>query len=257
VTHVEIIMPFLNLKLSKLEDYAGQHLFDEFDLPPTNASGEVMDFMRAALTRIQDHPLMQVRNINPDIPCGASDSAEVILCSPQALEDIFEMNENTLGFHNITNPDCDPFADEAASARLYRVMIAWDPEWVGRHIEEASMGSIEDSTMSWLVTLTHELQHVVLFAENGAMNNPADLESMEGETGRDLFDISTGYGIRPLNIRSVDVWAGSAEQAGIDMERYVEARGVMIAEDVFRDDLSPERFLVASNVAVNGKVPEI
>jgi hypothetical protein len=241
-------MKFLNLKLSRLEDHVGQHHLDELNLPSTSASDELMDFMSAALERIQVHPSMSVSDINPEMPCGASDSVEVILCPPAALLDFFDMDEGCLGCHNVTNPDFDPFGDESPSARTYRVLIAWDPEWVRSHIEEASIGSIEDSTMSWLITLTHELQHVVLFAENGALNTPADIESMEDETGRDMFNISTGYGIRPLNIRGVDVWAEDAEQANIDMERYVEARGVMIAEDVFTGDLSPERFLDVSGI---------
>jgi len=79
---------------------------------------------------------------------------------------------------------------------------------------------------------------------------------MADETGRDLFDISTGYGIRPLYYDGVGGWAGNAEEADEFMEGYVEARGRAMAETLFVNELSPHRFLEAAGFVLEDCGPE-
>jgi hypothetical protein len=97
--------------------------------------------------------------------------------------------------------------------------------------------------MGWLVTLPHEVHHVLWFAGNGSFNSPADLDTMEEEVGHDLFDMNTGYGLRPLILEGEAFEPENAEDATELLEMMVEERGRLMAERVFRDDLGPERFL--------------
>ena len=108
---------------------------------------------------------------------------------------------------------------------------------------EVNEADLVHGAMGWLVTLPHEVHHVLWFAGNGSFNSPADLDVMEEEIGYDLFYLSTGYGIRPALIDGAEVEPGDAEEAALLMEEMVEEQGRRMAERVFVGDLSPDRFL--------------
>lgn len=232
-------MSGLSLKLALIEDLVDGSLLDDFDIPKTQIDDDILAWFASAISRLSEHRDVREVSLNQEIPAGASTEVDVILCPPEALTNLFELEDNILGCHNLTNPDCDPFKEGRPSASRHRILIGWDADAVRDHIFDPAFFDPQEGAMAWLITFTHELQHVVLFAENGSLNSPADLESLEDEIGRDLFDISSGYGIRPLKVDGREVWADDAEEAHSLMEAYVEERGRDMAEEVFEDDLSP------------------
>jgi len=242
----------LHLTLRLLEDVVDPDLLDELDIEPTGVPSPILDFLREGVRRMGDDPDMTVTAVAPDlIPAGDLMEVEVILCSPQALQDLFEQPDHVLGVHLVSTPDANPFDEEAPHACAYRIAIPFDAEVVMGRIRDAMTdvdGSVDEAdlvhgAMGWLVTLPHEVHHVLWFAGNGSFNSPADLDVMEGEIGYDLFDISTGYGIRPALIEGREIEPEDAEDAARLMEEMVEERGRRMAERVFTGDLSPDGFL--------------
>jgi hypothetical protein len=242
----------LRLRLHLLEEVVDPDLLDELDIHPTGIPDQILDFLREGAERMSADPDMTVTAVAPDlIPPGELREVEVILCSPQALEHLFEQPDHVLGVHLVSTPDANPFDEEAPHACAYRVAIAFEAATVMERIRDAVAGfdgvvdeaELVHGAMGWLVTLPHEVHHVLWFAGNGSFNSPADLDVMEEEIGYDLFDLSTGYGIRPLLIDGAEVEPGDAEEAAQLMEEMVEERGRRMAERVFAGDLSPERFL--------------
>lgn len=242
----------LQLTLRLLEEVVDPQLLEELELPPTGVPDPILDFLREGVERMNADPDMTVTAVAPDlIPPGELREVEVILCSQNAMEDLFEQPDHVLGVHLVSTPDANPFDEEAPHACAYRVAIPFDAEEVMGRIRDAVTdldGEVDEAdlvhgAMGWLVTLPHEVHHVLWFAGNGSFNSPADLDVMEGEIGHDLFDLSTGYGIRPALIDGVEVEPEDAEEAAFLMEEMVEERGRLMAERVFTGELSPDRFL--------------
>lgn len=253
----------LRLRLRLLEEVADPDLLDDLDIHPTGIPAPILDFLREGVARINEDPDMRVTAVATDlIPPGELREVEVILCSQNAMEDLFEQPDHVLGVHLVSTPDANPFDEEAPYACAYRIAIPFDPEVVMRKIRDAVTdidGSVDEAdlvhgVMGWLVTLPHEVHHVLWFAGNGSFNSPADLDVMEGEIGHDLFDLSTGYGIRPALIDGAEVEPEDAEEAALLMEEMVEERGRLMAERIFTGDLSPERFLSLLREALPEKI---
>jgi hypothetical protein len=254
----------LKVRLRFLEEVVDPDLLDELDIVPTGIPAPILDFLREGVARMNADPDMTVTAVAPDlIPPGELGEVEVILCSPQALEELFGQPDHVLGVHLVSTPDANPFDEEAPHARAYRIAVPFDPEVVMGKIRDAVTdvdGSVDEAdlvhgAMGWLVTLPHEIHHALWFAGNGSFNSPADLDLMEEEIGYDLFDITTGYGIRPLLIDGREVEPRESEDAVELLEEMVEERGRRMAERVFRDDLGPERFLalLTDHVCENDK----
>lgn len=242
----------LQIRLHLLEEVVDPDLLDQLDIEPIGIPAPILDFLREGVERMSADLDMTVTAVAPDlIPPGELEEVEVILCSPQALEDLFEQPDHVLGVHLVSTPDANPFDEEAPHACAYRIAIPFDAEVVMGKIRDAVTdidGEVDETdlvhgAMGWLVTLPHEVQHVLWFAGNGSFNSPADLDVMEEEIGYDLFDLSTGYGIRPALIDGAEVEPGDAEEAAHLMEEMVEERGRHMAERIFAGDLSPDRFL--------------
>jgi hypothetical protein len=242
----------LQIRLRLLEELVEPARLGELEIAPTEVPAPILAFLRDGIARMNADPDMSVAAVAPDlIPLGDLEEVEVILCSPQALEDLFAQPGHVLGVDLVSTPDADPFGDEAPHARAFRVAIPFDAGWVLDLVRDAVAapdGTVDEAelvhgAMGWLVTLPHEVQHVLWFAGNGSFNSPADLDAMEGEIGHDLFDITTGYGIRPALIEGEEAEPHDAEEAALLMDEMVEERGRLMAERVFRDDLGPERFL--------------
>jgi hypothetical protein len=253
----------LQLRLRLLEEVVDPDLLDDLDIHPTGIPAPLLDFLREGVARMNADPDMTVTAVAPDlIPPGDLTEVEVILCSQNALEDLFEQPDHVLGVHLVSTPDANPFDEEAPHACAYRIAIAFDAEVVMDKIRDAVAdfdGVVDEADLSigamgWLVTLTHEVHHVLWFAGNGSFNSPADLEVMEDEIGYDLFDLSTGYGIRPALIDGADVEPEGADEAALLMEEMVEERGRLMAERIFTGDLSPERFLSLLREALLEKI---
>lgn len=249
----------LRLTMGLLEEDVSADVLTEFEAEPTVMGAELRSWFEAALRQIESHPdLAEVASSSPHIPAGSLDEIRVLFCSPSALDLVFDAGPRAIGLFLVDTPDHDPFLDEAPQARALRVLIAWDPAVVRQQIEDAirdDRGEIEDGdlpqgAMGWLVTLTHELHHALWFAGNGNFNSAADLDVMTDDIGHDLFDITTGYGIRPVVIAGMEIEPEDAEDAHFLMEDMIEERGRRLAEEVFLDDLGPERFLTLLDRAI-------
>lgn len=166
---------------------------------------------------------------NESLSRGELSEIELWLCSRETADEVFGQ-AGAMGFHQIETPDSDPFGDESASARAYRVFVVCDRDEMEAEIREARPYGPQEVLLTagdWAATLHHELAHAALFAANANMNTPADIETLSdaGEIGNDLFDMSSGYGIRPLTISGRDVWAEDADHARDLMEAWCEERG--------------------------------
>ena len=236
-------MKSLTVTVNRLEDRVSPVLLAEWEAPPAKLDDAVLAWFRMVAIAASNHPDMRCISPEDEIESGDLVSVEILICSPDAMENLFDADRTCLGFHNLSNPDCDPFRENSGEARAFRIMIAWDTDLVWQHICDADPDDAENGAMAWLTTFTHELHHVRLFAENGNFNSPADLDLMQDETGRDLFDISSGYGIRGLMFDGDEIWSDSAEHAEVLMEDYVEERGRQMAQDLFLRDLAPSAFL--------------
>ena len=242
----------LRITLRLLEELVDPDLLSEFEVSPTVVPDRALDFLRSAVNRINADPDMAVSAVAPDlIPPGDLAEIELVLCSPEAFENVLEQPDNVLGVHLVSTPDLDPFGEEAPHARAYRIAIPFDADVVMGRIRDAvtdfdgtlDKADLAHGAMGWLVTLPHEVHHVLWFAGNGSFNSPADLDAMGDEIGHDLFDMNTGYGLRPLLLDGEEFEPEDAEDATELLEMMVEERGRLMAERVFRDDLGPGRFL--------------
>lgn len=242
----------LRAALHLLDDRVDSEVIALHDGEPMRITQGLLAFFHAAVERINMHPDMQVTAVAPDeIPTGSLSEVEVYLCARATFSGLFDQDEGTLGVHIVTTPVADPFSDGEGEARAWRVVIPFEVAAVYWLITDAVSdfdGRVEEaelvaSAMAWLLTITHEIHHVLWFAGNGSFNSPADLSDMETEIGRDIFDITTGYGLRPAIIDGEEVEPEDAEHARDLLEEMIEERGRAMAEDIFQGDLAPERFL--------------
>ena len=219
-------------------------------IEPLPLPADLRAWFEGALAVAADHPLMLPGAVNTGYPPGSLREIDVILCRRDDLVSAFGAQDQTMGMHLIATADGDPFDEEQPYATRYRVAIAWDPVWIARLVAEDAIDEddIEIDVEAWLATLTHELQHVLLFAENGNFNSPNDVDTLSGELGHDIFDVSTGYGIRPLLVDGEETWADDIDQARDQMEAHVEERGRIMAQSIFTGPFSAGSFMVVSGL---------
>ena len=222
---------------------------------------EAMTFLRRMIGQIDAS--LEFRNTEiadqfiagPEVLTG-----NVALCSRDTMRDIVMANDDCLGLHLIEMPEGITI-DGQDGPYLHRniCLVVYDrEELVARIAEEMDeLGNLEQDlalvTEAWLATFFHEIEHMRLFQENACGITPADIDVMSGsgEINNDLFDMSTGYGIRPLRIEGAEIWAESAEHASDLMEEHVEERGRAGAITVLQGDLSPAVFLQAADVTLD------
>jgi len=117
----------LSLTLRLLKDLVDPDLLDDLDIDPTGIPTPILDFLREGVKRINADPDMTVTAVAPDlITPGDLREVEVIFCSPNAMEMLFEQPDHVLGVHLVSTPDTDPFGDDAPHARSFRVAIPFD-----------------------------------------------------------------------------------------------------------------------------------
>jgi hypothetical protein len=242
----------LSIKVRKLEDIVTREVMSDIEIPSTDMSQEAIDWLQKACDVILEHPLMKPSWINSEFPEGDCADIEVIVCDASCAVDVFDLPDNAMGLHMTHSPDCDLFGEDAPYTRKARCVIFWDKKMATSQIlgDVVTRHDLECSGISWLGTLTHELQHALLFMENGNFNSPNDVEIMNasGEVNNDVFDVSSSYGIRSLNISGIEFDGEDADDQCALMEEYVEQRGMRVAESVFADDLSLEAFLKVSGI---------
>ena len=119
----------LRLNLRLLEEVVDPDLLDQLDIVPTGIPAPILDFLQEGLARMNADPDMTVTAVAPElIPPGELREVEVILCSPQALEDLFEQPDHVIGVHLVSTPDANPFDEEAPHACSYRIVVPFDAE---------------------------------------------------------------------------------------------------------------------------------
>ena len=138
------------------------------------------------------------------LPRGDLDAIHVLLCARETMDETFDF-ERALGAHLIDTPDADPFGDGTPYAKAYRVAVVVDRAEIearlAEEMEEASEGfDPREAEIGELTTIFHEIVHVMLFAANSNFNAPQTCETAyeAGDIQNDLFDLSSGYGLRAL-----------------------------------------------------------
>jgi hypothetical protein len=219
---------------------------------------DAMAFLREMIDRVD----LALEFRNTDISDRFSPGPEVLtgtvaLCSRETMRDIVMAGDDCLGLHLIYMPD-GIMIDSHDGPYLHRniCLVVYDREELVARLAQDLDGLCDWEqdlalfTEAWLVTFFHEIAHMRLFQENACGIVPADIDVMSGsgEINNDLFDMSTGYGIRPLRIDGEDVWANSAAEASGMMEAHVEERGRAEAIRVLQSDLAPSAFLQAAGI---------
>lgn len=210
---------------------ADVHIFEDRFPDTDTARADVPEALLEWYRKVAESvPQIVLPPVNAEVPAGDMREVEIWLCSRETARDVFEIDDEVLGFHQITTPDSDPFNDESGSAKTYRVFVVCDAEERAHyHDEMRDYGPREAFHMAFdhAATVYHELAHVALFAANGNFNTPADIETLSdmGEINNDLFDMSSGYGICPLVVEHTQTWADDAEHARELMEAWCEEQG--------------------------------
>lgn len=193
-------------------------------LPPA-----LRDWLSAALAACLDHPRARPAWCNPALRPPLHYPVELLVLSRQVATGL-GVGEDALGAH-LADPDLD-----LPAAQAHRIALVWAPDEIAALLDPLDPGP---DLFAWAITLPHEIMHLKLFAEHGGGRLPTELAEMEGDIGHALFDISTGYGIRPLEVSGTPRWSDSAEEALADMEDHVEEAAETIALQVFQGDLDP------------------
>lgn len=250
----------LNLTFDVLEEKIGADLAAQMDLTPPEVPSGMRAWFRDVVARLSGMREITHIPLNPELVSigknRASCDLEVLLCSRRTMDDVFDA-QGALGLHIIDAPDSDLFLEDAPHARIYRIAMVCDIEELLDHLvtetvqdgdpERYLAGYVE----SWLITLFHEIEHVRLFAQNAALNSPYEIEALcdDAAFSHDLFDCSSGYGIRPVMPDGVQpLWADDMQQAAMYMEMHVEARGRVLLNKTLIGELDPSGFLAASGL---------
>jgi hypothetical protein len=249
----------IKLALGILEDQLPKDLVLDWDLGRAHAPDTLLAYWRTALERLQDTPRFTKPDLNKALVSQGYGkepiTIEVLLCTRASADALSECT-GALGVHLISNHDADPFDDNASCARKYRVLVVSDPDEFIKLTKDLAQDDasperyLGEYLEAYLNTVFHEIGHALLFAENAALLPPCDIESLSdmGEIGNDIFDCSTGYGIRPLLVDGDLIWADDMDDATDLMEAYVEELGRIMMLEVLTDALSVYAFPEAMGV---------
>ncbi len=217
----------LYASVRRLHNVVSPNHLKDLSIQMTEISEEAITFLREITNAVMRQEELQPSMINKDIPRGNENEIEVLVCSEDAMTNLFGAPWGSLGIHVIDAPDTDPFREGTPHSLKLRIAIAWDNEKVRERLDWNAVTEMDRlaNAEAWLNTIAHELLHVKLFAENGNFNTPADLDSMSNEIGHDLFDMSTGYGIRGLRVNDKHQVADEMTEAHELMEEYCEETG--------------------------------
>lgn len=164
---------------------------------------------------------------------GMAREIEILLCSRETMDTVFD--SDGLGVHLVETPEGDPFGDDSPFARKMRCAVVIDlSEMSGFLSEEISKdgdfwpGHLEEYEEALAATAFHEIAHAVLFATNSQWLSPQDADVLieAGDLEHDLFDLSSGYGMRALpDEAGHEAWADTVDEAHDLMEGWCERQG--------------------------------
>lgn len=250
----------IHLELGVLEDQLAPGFVAEFELERAWATEAMLAWWRSVLERLGRESDFMAPALNPELaarkPASGSTTISVLLCSRVSL-DTLSGCPGALGVHLVSTPDGDPFNDEAHFARHHRVLAVSDRDEFIRLTRELAEDDrdperwLDEYVEAWLLTVFHEIAHALLFAENAALLPPAEIDLLAdaGEIDHDIFDCSTGYGIRAFAIDGIESWAESLEEAEAMMEAHVEERGRAFMQRTLAGDLGARGFLEAAGIS--------
>lgn len=252
----------IKFKLGVIEDAIDKEQMADYDLGRADAPDELLAFWSDALARLETHEAFtNPKVVNEDL-LGTGYArekddvtVEVYLCSRASLNELASA-EGAMGCHWVTTHDMDPMGDESAYSRVFRILVVSDKAEFLAMMQEEAIQDINPSAhrfeylAAYLNTVFHEIGHVALFAENSGMLPPheIDLLSDAGEIGCDIFDCSTGYGIRPLPYGEDLHWADNPTEASEMMEEFVEELGKTFMNFALKDACDMSLFPAAMGV---------
>ncbi|MFZ3584734.1 hypothetical protein ACOI1H_21635 [Loktanella sp. DJP18] len=252
----------IKLSLSVFEDRISADIVTDYELTAGWAPESLIAWWQTALDRLQAHDSLKQPYLNEDIVASglAEDTTTIeVMLATRAGIDALSDCPGALGVFLISTQDSDPFNDESAYARAYRILVASDPADFMESVTALAEGDIhprrhlDEYLSAYLVTMFHEIAHAVLFAANAGLIPPADVDTLSdmGEIAADIFSCKTGYTLRPLEIDGEQITSRSFEEAVAHMEDYVEQQGKMMLNRVLTDIIAVHTFPAALGVEVD------
>jgi len=162
---------------------------------------------------------------------------DIVFVDNRAALSFWDVDPNELGFHAISAGAYET-QDQHYLAEKHRVVVLIDEVYLKQHVFEERMRETDpfspvhdiEYLMSYLNTLTHELQHCIEFIEAGHGHSPAELDLLfeAGEIEHCLTDFSTGHGILyPVSEdieadEEIEIMEHRVESNGLDMLRSID-----------------------------------
>ena len=190
---------------------------------------DILEYLTVIANRtITAHERDPERFINKDLPEGNVDAINLVICGREYFKTLFPepKNQDALGIFMTSTPDDDPFDDGTVYPNHATVYFVYEESFLKECFDSAIiLREFKSDLEAYFATIPHEIHHALLFLENANFHSPQDCQ-MFG----DVYDFITGYGIRPLTIRDQQVWSDTADEAGQDIESYVEEKALNIMQ---------------------------
>lgn len=261
MTYLKTSTDPISLDIFRLEDVLPADLAGRLDLTPTFMPDALLAWWQGVLEKVAATPRFATPSINPDLakhldaPAGG-DRISLIFCARDGLEALTGAPKSVLGIHLLSPVDHDAFGEGDMTPKTHRLLVVSDrSEFLALTADLAKDNTDPENFQdeyveAWLTTAFHEIAHALTFAENAGLLSPLAVEDLSdiGETSHDIFDCSTGYGIRPLDIKGYSLWAEDMEDAQDLMEAYVEDLGREIMHDALQGEHTVASFLEAANL---------
>lgn len=250
----------LEPSLAVLEECVDPELLADVGAGPPDIPEALRSWFSDMVDRLADSDRLNRIPLNPDLVEQGLHRIhaplEILLCSRETMDHFLDA-PGALGLHLVSSPEGDPFAEADPMSRVHRIAMVWDAEEFIHLIREEASRDVapehhfEEYVRSWLNTLFHEIEHVRLFAQNAALLSPSEVEDLSetGDFDHDVFDCSSGYGIRPLQDEDgATAWSDTIDEARRDMESHVEARGRRLMGEMLHGALTVDSFIAAAGV---------
>lgn len=201
-----------------------------YDEPPY--ADRMIAWMADAVNRvIGDKDLIEVYGLDvyeESMPPGILEEVTVYLCGAEFI------SEYALGSLGVFLGENDLFGEDGWATE-YRILIGLDPlreeQFLREEIDldgDAAENHLMEYEAASVSTLFHELAHAALFAANSNYNSHQAVS--DGCEDYDMFDMTTGYGIRDLPDEFGEmITPQSADEARDLMEEWCERLGRRMA----------------------------
>lgn len=231
-----------------------------------DVSEELLGWFRAMVSKIDLDVLpLTETGFKPDMPR----EIELLLCSRDTMS--YTLESDAMGLHIISTPECYPFGEDTPYVRRLRCAVVIDMDEIRSRLQDEMLIDGEcwkhylpEYEEAEATTAFHEIAHAILFASNSGWVSPhtVDVLHSSGELNNDLFDHSSGYGMRALQDRDGhEVWADDAHHAIELMEEWCECQGrawyrqgAVSQDQSFYEVLKLEPYMIAQeNVLANDR----